>query len=63
MNIGVCITFIDYEKAFDSAQIPAVLEAIRRQGAKEVYCKILEDTYEDGTATIKFHTENGKIPI
>ena len=50
------MAFIDYEKAFDSVQIPAVLGAIQQQGVEEVYCNILEDIYKDGTATIKLHT-------
>ncbi|XP_069979430.1 uncharacterized protein [Penaeus vannamei] len=62
-NIGNRCTFIDYEKAFDSVQMPAVLEAIRIQGVEEVYCKILEDVSEDGTVTIKLYTETDKIPI
>ena len=59
----LCMAFIDYEKAFDSVQIPAVLGAIQQQGVEEVYCNILEDIYKDGTATIKLHTETDKIPI
>nr|XP_027219421.1 uncharacterized protein LOC113811802 [Penaeus vannamei] len=42
-------------KGFDSVQMPAVLE--------EVYSKILENIYEDGTATITLHTEIDKIYI
>ncbi|XP_069988570.1 uncharacterized protein [Penaeus vannamei] len=32
-------------------------------GVEEVCCKILEDIYKDGTATIKLHMESDKIPI
>lgn len=39
----------------------ALLKAIRRQ-VEEVCCKIL-DVYEDGTETIKLHTETNKVPI
>ena len=59
----LCMAFIDYEKAFDSVEIAAVLEAIRNQGVSEVYCRVLEDIYREGTATIKIHTETGKIPF
>ena len=59
----LCMAFIDYEKAFDSVEIPAVLRAIRNQGVEEIYCRILEDIYKDGTAAIKVHAETSKIPI
>ncbi|XP_069984692.1 uncharacterized protein [Penaeus vannamei] len=42
---------------------PLLLEAIRRQGVEEILCKILEYICEDGTPTIKLHTETDKIPI
>ena len=59
----LCMAFIDYEKAFDSVQISAVMEAIRKQGIEENYVQVLEDIYNDGTATIVLHKESEKIPI
>lgn len=47
------MSFVDYEKVSNSVQITALLEAPRKQ-VEEIFWKILED----GTATIKFHTEN-----
>lgn len=44
-------------------QITTVLQTIRKQGVEEIHCKILEDLYEVGTATIKFHTETDNKPI
>lgn len=57
------MAFIDYEKAFDSVEIVAVLEAIRKHSVEEVYGRSLELVYRDGTATIKLHTEIHKIPV
>ena len=37
--------FIDYEKAFDSVEIPAVIEALRNQGVQEAYVNILANIY------------------
>ena len=62
-NKPLCMAFIDYEKAFDSVEISAVMQAIRRQGVDEIYIRILQDIYHDGTATIKMHRESEKIPI
>ena len=59
----LCMAFIDYEKAFDSVEISAVMRAIRKQGIDEAYVQTLEDIYNDGSATIKLHKESKKIPI
>ena len=59
----LCLAFIDYEKAFDSIETSAVLNAIRQQGVGELYCRILEDIYKEGTAIIKLHKDTGKVPI
>nr|XP_027233048.1 uncharacterized protein LOC113824512 [Penaeus vannamei] len=59
----LCMAFIDYEKAFDSVQIPAVLEDVRRRVVEKVYCKILQDIYRGEAATIKIHMEADKILI
>ncbi|XP_069984624.1 uncharacterized protein [Penaeus vannamei] len=59
----LCMAFIDYEKAFDSVQIPAVLEDVRRRVVEKVYCKILQDIYRGEAATIKIHMEAYKILI
>ncbi|XP_069996813.1 uncharacterized protein [Penaeus vannamei] len=40
----MCLAFIDYEKAFEYVEIPAVLGAIRQQGVEEVYCVRQGDT-------------------
>ena len=41
----LCMAFIDYEKAFDSVRISAVMGAIRKQGIDENYVHVLEDIY------------------
>ena len=41
----LCMAFIDYEKAFNSVETSAVMKALRRQEAEEIYVKILEDIY------------------
>ncbi|XP_069984611.1 uncharacterized protein [Penaeus vannamei] len=41
----LCMPFIDYTKAFDSIQIPALLEAIRRKGVEDVY-SCLEEIFK-----------------
>lgn len=48
------MTFVNYEKAFDSV---TVLE-LTRKGVDEVNCRVLKDIHEDGTTTIKPHNNN-----
>ena len=38
---SLCLDFIDYEKAFDSIEIPAVLEALVNQGVHSSYINII----------------------
>ena len=59
----LCMAFIDYEKAFNSVEISVVMQAIRRQGVDEIYVRILQDIYQNGTATIKMHRESEKSPL
>ncbi|KAE9415981.1 hypothetical protein Angca_007600, partial [Angiostrongylus cantonensis] len=47
-----CLTFIDLEKAFDSIEIEAVMEAIGSQGVPTEYVKILRELYKNFTIKI-----------
>ena len=62
-NKPLCMAFIDFEKAFDSVETWAVMQALRNQGIEERYVKLLEDIYRGSTATIKLHKTSDKIPI
>ncbi|KAE9412363.1 hypothetical protein Angca_007105, partial [Angiostrongylus cantonensis] len=42
-----CLTFIDLEKAFDSIEIEAVMEAFGSQGVPTQYIKILRERYKN----------------
>ncbi|KAE9416936.1 hypothetical protein Angca_005984, partial [Angiostrongylus cantonensis] len=48
----LCLTFIDLEKAFDSIEIKAVMEAVGSQGVPIQYIKILRELYKNFTAMI-----------
>ena len=62
-NQPLYMAFIDYEKAFDSVEIPAVIEALRNQGVQEAYVNILANIYKDSTATLVLHKKSRKLPI
>ena len=46
----------DYEKAFDSLETSAAIKRIGEQRIEEIYVKILEDIYEENTATTLHYT-------
>ncbi|KAE9412806.1 hypothetical protein Angca_004604, partial [Angiostrongylus cantonensis] len=48
----LCLTFIDLEKAFDSIEIEAVMEALGSQGVPTQYIKILHELYKNFTTKI-----------
>ncbi|KAE9415852.1 hypothetical protein Angca_008367, partial [Angiostrongylus cantonensis] len=48
----LCLTFIDLQKAFDSAEIEAVMEALGSQGVPTQYIKILRELYKNFTTKI-----------
>lgn len=62
-NIPVCVAFVDYEKAFDSVETWAVLEALKEQDINPSYIKVIKDIYTGSTTTVKLHKESNKIPI
>jgi len=62
-QLPLCLAFIDYEKAFDSIEVPAVLQALIDQGIDDTYVNIIKDIYSKGTAIIQLHTESNKINI
>ncbi|KAE9415301.1 hypothetical protein Angca_004484, partial [Angiostrongylus cantonensis] len=48
----LCLIFIDLEKAFDSIEIEAVMEALSSQGVPTQYIKILRELYNNFTTKI-----------
>lgn len=57
------MAFIDYEKAFDSLDTAAVLEALKDQGIEETYIRLLDDIYKGCTGRKILHTKSEKFTI
>ncbi|KAH7714504.1 hypothetical protein AAVH_18161 [Aphelenchoides avenae] len=62
-GLRLYLIFIDYEKAFDSIEINAVLNALERQGVDRCYIDVLEDVYDGCTTEIKLFEEGITIPV
>ena len=46
------LTFIDFEKAFDSVEHQSVINALRRQGVEEPYVELIKHIYDNATSVI-----------
>ena len=57
------LTFVDYEKAFDSVETNAVLQAILEQGVNPSYVVLLKEISTDNTTQITLFHEPIKIPV
>ncbi|KAH7707537.1 reverse transcriptase, partial [Aphelenchoides avenae] len=62
-GLRLYLIFIDYEKAFDSIEINAVLNALERQGVERCYIDMLEDVYDGCTTEIKLFDDGITIPV
>jgi len=56
-----CVEFIDFEKAFDSVSLVAVLKSLEHQGIESAYIKLLRNIYCTATSVIKLHQEGEKF--
>ena len=56
-NKPLCISFIDYEKAFDSVEHEAILKALQNIYVNENYISIIKDIYTDATARIHINEQ------
>ncbi|KAH7666357.1 hypothetical protein AAVH_43283, partial [Aphelenchoides avenae] len=57
------LVFVDYEKAFDTVETNAVLNALEAQGVHRRYIDLLEDVYDDCDTQITLFDKPIKIPI
>ena len=56
--MSFCIAFVDCRKAFDSVEVPAILEAIESQGDEQIYINTLKHIYQNTFVFIHLHKES-----
>ena len=49
---------VDYEKAFDSVEIPNVIDALKEQGVEPVYINVLQHIYKYAKSYIRLHKDS-----
>jgi len=57
-KIPLVASLIDYSKAFDSVEIPEVIEALKEQGIEEVYISVIEHIYSYAQSYIRMHEDS-----
>ncbi|KAK2174678.1 hypothetical protein NP493_781g01024 [Ridgeia piscesae] len=62
-NITLCIAFVDYENAFGSVQIQAVVTSLQEQGIENVYIELLKEMHTNSTMTVHLHKESNTFNI
>ena len=62
-RLPLVLTFVDYEKAFDSIETNAILSALVDQGLDGSYVKTLADCYKNCSTTVQLFHRALSIPI
>jgi len=57
------MSFVDYEKAFDSVETHSVLKALQEQRMNNNYIKLIRDIYTDNSTIVCLHKYSNKIKI
>ena len=62
-RLPLVLTFVDYEKAFDSIETNAILSALVDQGVDGSYVRTLADCYKNCSTTVQLFHRPLSIPI
>ena len=57
-KIPLVVALVDYNKAFDSVEIPDVIEALQEQGVETVYVNVLQHIYKQAKSFIRLHQDS-----
>ena len=59
----LAVAFVDFKKAFDSVEIPKVIEAIEKQGVDPVYVRVLQHIYQHSSSFIRLHKDSDPFQL
>ncbi|EYC09380.1 hypothetical protein Y032_0060g3081 [Ancylostoma ceylanicum] len=62
-RLPLVLTFVDYEKAFDSVETNAILSALVDQGVDASYVRTLADCYRQCSTAVQLFQRTITIPI
>ncbi|MCH9657352.1 reverse transcriptase family protein [archaeon] len=62
-KLPLCLSFIDYEKAFDSVEINSIINSLTAIGTPTTYTNLLNDIYTNCKSIIKLNSSSNEITI
>ena len=62
-QMNLFLSFVDFEKAFDSVEHPFLWLAMKEHGVENKYTRIIRKIYENSTAVIKMEENSREIKI
>ena len=62
-KIPLVVGLVDYNKAFDSVEIPDVIEALQEQGVDPVYVNVLKHIYKHARSFIRLHKDSKPFQV
>ena len=62
-KIPLVVGLVDYNKAFDSVEIPDVIEALHEQGVDPVYVNVLKHIYKQAKSFIRLHKDSKPFQV
>ena len=62
-KIPLDVGLVDYNKAFDSVEIPDVIEALQEQGVNPVYVNVLKHIYKQAKSFIRLHKDSKPFQV
>ena len=62
-RLPMCVAFVDYEKAFDSVEINAALQSLRKQGVASQYVDLLREANSGCTTDVSLLSSPIRVPV
>ncbi|EYC16752.1 hypothetical protein Y032_0032g2474 [Ancylostoma ceylanicum] len=62
-NVNLCLMFVDFTKAFDRVELPAVWQALETFGIEQDLIRVIQLLYANGTAAVKVGSRLAEINI
>ena len=62
-KLPIYLCFVDYEKAFDSVELRAVLTTLTNQGIEQQYINTIRNIYKKSTSSLRLHTTSEKFNL
>ena len=62
-KLPLCIVFVDFEKAFDSVELNAVLQSLAEQGVQREYIELLRNANTNCTTEVTLFANPISIPV